>query len=116
MTNTPFAPSPLLMEPEPKSEAELAILKRPPPDITEYHNRTTCRWCLEPFDPTLAKDRTIWERGRLRTNLMMHDNGNELVICDNCWAGAFGYKQRIMHQQVPCDDPTVIPNPLLRGL
>jgi hypothetical protein len=46
----------------------------------------------------------------------MLDRGTELVICDNCWAGAFGYRQRIHHQVVPCDDPTVIPNPLLRQL
>jgi hypothetical protein len=96
-----------------------------PPDINPSARRittpveltpNTCRWCLQQFDPAGQQPRTTWERGQLRTRLMMADNGSELIICDNCWHGAFGSATFIHGQAVPCSDPNEIPNPLLRAL
>lgn len=80
----------------------------------DLSSRNTCRWCLEKFDPTLQQPRSIRERGQLRTRLMMADDGSEPPICDSCWSGANGHAVFLMGQVVPCSDPDVITNPLLR--
>lgn len=80
----------------------------------DINDRTICRWCLRKFDIERALPRQIRERGQLRTNLKMSDNGSELVICDDCWPGAYGYLSVTMGQLIPTPDPNVIPNPLLR--
>jgi hypothetical protein len=76
-------------------------------------DRVTCRWCLEKFDPS-EQVRSTPERGYLRTNLMMADDGSELVCCDACWQGAIGARVLIQGRVVP-GDPNVIDNPLLRA-
>ena len=58
--------------------------------------------------------RSTPERGYLRTNLMMADNGSELVCCDACWQGAIGARTLIQGRVVP-GDPNVVDNPLLRS-
>ena len=80
--------------------------------IGQSGDRVTCRWCLHPFDAR-EQQRAIWERGRLRTNLMMADNGSELVCCDACWPGAFGQPTLMMGKVVP-GDPNQVGNMLLR--
>jgi len=82
--------------------------------IGDINDRTVCRWCLRKFDPAQQQPRTTAERGALRTRLHMADNGSELVICDNCWPGAMGHAHFVHGQAVPCADPTVVPNLLLR--
>lgn len=90
---------------------------RPPHVATlDPDARNLCRWCLERFDPQMQKERSIWERGQLRTNLKMHDNGSELVICDNCW-DAIQVPQFVRGQTIDSfGNPEVIPNLLLRKI
>lgn len=76
-------------------------------------DRNTCRWCMEKFDVSM-QERSTSERGYLRTNLKMADNGSEIVACDNCWQGAIGARSLMMGRVVP-SDPNVIDNPLLRA-
>lgn len=83
----------------------------PPPDISP-ENRTTCRWCLRPFDSSQVV-RTTAEYGYLIPHLMMADNGSLPVICTDCWQGAIGAKH-LMHGQLIPADPNVIGNPILR--
>jgi hypothetical protein len=94
------------------TEAEIARVRDAL--ISEGQERRTCRWCFRPFDPASQRTKTIAERGYLRTNLRMADNGTELVCCDDCWPGAIGYRTLMGNQVVPCSDPNAIPNPLLR--
>lgn len=77
-------------------------------------SRNTCRWCLEKFDPAQQQERSIRERGQLRTRLMMADDGTDPPICDSCWSGANGFTIFLMGQAVPCADPSIVPNLLLR--
>lgn len=94
--------------------AATAENQRPRVGPIDINDRTICRWCKRKFDPDQQKPRSIAERGELRRRLMMADNGSELVICDNCWPGAAG-DCHVMHGiLVPCADPTVVPNLLLR--
>lgn len=74
-----------------------------------------CRWCLKPFDFS-KQERTIRERGQIRTNLRMADNGSEIACCDDCWSGAAGQRVFIHGKEVPQPDPNDIPNPLLKAL
>jgi hypothetical protein len=76
-------------------------------------DRHTCRWCLEKFDVEKQEHSTP-ERGYLRTNLRMADDGRELVCCDACWQGAIGAKV-LIHGRVVPGDPNVVDNPLLRA-
>lgn len=80
----------------------------------DLNSRSTCRWCLEKFDPARQQSRSIRERGQLRTRLMMADDGTDPPICDACWSGANGFQVFLMGHAVPCSDPNVVPNPLLR--
>lgn len=88
---------------------------RPRVGTIDIHDRTTCRWCLQKFDPERAKPRPTIERGALRTRLMMADNGSELVICDDCWDGATGTPQLIQGRVVPGDPHAVLPLLQLSG-
>jgi len=108
MTNIPFSNAGQLFQ-----QAGDACLQPvfSAPDIGA-ENRTTCRWCLNPFDVS-QQHRSTPERGYLRTNLRMADNGSELVCCDECWQGAIGTRVWTHGRVVP-SDPSVIDNPLLR--
>jgi len=75
------------------------------------NDRVTCRWCFERFDVELQV-RSIRERGYLRSNLFMLDQGREVVCCSECWQGAIGARVLIQGRVVP-GDPNVIDNPLL---
>lgn len=75
-------------------------------------DRNTCRWCLEKFDVE-KQIKSTPERGYLRTNLFMADNGTELVCCDNCWQGAIGARVWSNGKITP-EPPTEVSNPLLR--
>jgi hypothetical protein len=81
-----------------------------------HERQNACMWCLRLFEPASQQFRATRERGRLRTNLMMCDTGTELKICDNCWEGAFGAKTLMSGVLTPCDDPSEVPNPLLRPM
>ena len=81
------------------------------PTVLAEGDRNTCRWCLERFDVE-KQERSITERGYLRTNLMMADNGSELVCCDQCFQGAIGARV-LIHGRVVPGDPSMVDNPLL---
>jgi hypothetical protein len=81
--------------------------------IKHGEHRNICRWCLEKFDPGMAKPRTTWERGQLRTKLKMADDGSELVICDRCWDAVF-YQHFTMGGSPQHHEPEIVPNLLLR--
>jgi hypothetical protein len=94
-----------------REEDDRPVIPKRPPNLGA---RNVCAWCLQSFDLE-KQERAIWERGRLRTNLKMADNGTELVCCDNCWSGAAGYAMFIHGRVVPPIDPEDIPNPLLKA-
>lgn len=93
-------------------EEEPYRLKNAAPSIAAG-DRNTCRWCLEKFDYEQQVHSTP-ERGYLRTNLMMADDGSELRCCSECWQGAIGAKV-LIHGRVVPSDPNVIDNLLLRA-
>ena len=104
--STPFTPSPLFRCDAPE--------RLPNIHVPAEGDRNTCRWCLKRFDMT-QQERSTPERGYLRTNLKMSDNGTELVCCDACWQGAIGARTLMMGRVVP-GDPTAIDNQLLRSI
>lgn len=84
------------------------------PDEANPSDRRICRWCLQPiFD---EPQKTMQERGELRANLKMPDNGSEIACCANCWDAAAGGRCFVHGKEVPAADPFEIPNPLLRAL
>jgi hypothetical protein len=115
LSNIPFDSSSTFFRSSDEESHSLHMPRVYATSFAPHEDKKVCRWCLEVFDPEKQQHRSTRERGALRSNLMMADNGSELVCCDNCWQGAFGAKTLMHGVMTPCEDPTEIPNILLRG-